>query len=174
MICLMKRAESSPVGVRAAVGNRDSDVTELKQRPFVLQVRVYYEDTDASGVVYHARYLNFLERARTELLRARGVGNESLRREHNLVWVVLDIRLRYLQPAKMDDVLLVSAELSWRKGLRQGFRQAIQREVDGVLVATAELSAALLHADSLKPARMPAWLEAQLGPVDGPPTMTSD
>jgi len=142
-------------------------MSELSQRHFVLQVRVYYEDTDASGVVYHARYLNFLERARTELLRARGIGNESLRREHNLVWVVLDIHLRYLQAAKMDDELLVSAELSWRKGLRQGFRQTIQRKVDGVLLATAELSAALLHADSLKPARMPAWLETKLVPVGG-------
>jgi acyl-CoA thioester hydrolase len=137
-------------------------MSELKQQPFVLQVRVYYEDTDASGVVYHARYLNFFERARTELLRTRGIGNESLRREHNLVWVILDAHVRFLKAARMDDELLVGAELSWKKGLRHGFRQTMRRKVDGMLVATAELSAALLHADSLKPARLPAWMETRL------------
>ncbi len=137
-------------------------MSELKQAPFVWQVRVYYEDTDAGGVVYHSRYLNFFERARTELLRARGIQHEALRQQHNLIWIVLDIQARFLQAAKMDDELLVSAELSWKKGVRQGFRQEMTRKLDGVLVATAELSAALLYADSLKPARMPAWLEAEL------------
>jgi len=137
-------------------------MSELKRKPFVMQVRVYYEDTDAGGVVYHARYLNFFERARTELLRERGIENEALRREHNLIWVVLDIQLRLLKAAKMDDELLVSAELSWKKGVRQGFRQIMKRKHDGVVVATAELSAALLFADTLKPARMPAWLETEL------------
>ena len=137
-------------------------MSELKQQPFVWQVRVYYEDTDAGGVVYYARYLNFFERARTELLRARGIQHEMLRRDHNLIWVVLDIQARFLHAAKMDDELLVSAELSWKKGVRQGFRQAMRRKADGALVATADLSAALLYADSLKPARMPAWLEAEL------------
>lgn len=141
---------------------RPSTMSELKQQPFVWQVRVYYEDTDAGGVVYHSRYLNFFERARTELLRARGIQHEALRQQHNLIWIVLDIQARFLQAAKMDDELLVSAELSWKKGVRQGFRQEMIRKSDGVMVATAELSAALLFADSLKPARMPAWLEAEL------------
>jgi len=136
--------------------------SELKQQPFVWQLRVYYEDTDAGGVVYHSRYLNFFERARSELLRARGVQHESLRHEHNLIWIVLDIQARFLQAARMDDELLVSAELSWKKGVRQGFHQEMERKAGGVLVATADLSTALLHADSLKPARMPAWLEAAL------------
>ena len=125
-------------------------------------MRVYFEDTDAGGVVYHARYLNFFERARTELLRANGIECESLRQEHNLIWVVLDINVRYLKAARLDDELLVSAELAWRRGVRQGFVQRINRKSDGVLLATAELSAAILHADSLKPARMPAWMETEL------------
>lgn len=140
----------------------DVTMSEPERKPFLLQVRVYYEDTDAGGVVYHARYLNFFERARTELLRAKGIENEILRCEHNLIWVVLDIQLKFLQAARMDDELLVSAELSWKKGVRQGFRQIMKRKNDGVLVATAELTAALLHADTLKPARMPAWLETEL------------
>ena len=137
-------------------------MSELKQQPFVWQVRVYYEDTDFGGVVYYARYLNFFERARTELLRSRGIQHEVLRREHNLIWIVLEIHAQFLQAARMDDELLVSAELSWKKGVRQGFRQDIRRKPDGALVATADLSAALLYADSMKPARMPAWLQAEL------------
>ena len=136
-------------------------MTKQKSDAFVWPIRVYYEDTDANGVVYHARYLNFFERARTELLRAYGVNNHAVQQEHKLVWVVLDIQVRFVRAAKLDDELLVSAELSWKKGVRQGFRQEIHRVPDGELIATAELSAAMLHADSLKPARLPAWLEAK-------------
>ncbi|MGH8035397.1 MAG: YbgC/FadM family acyl-CoA thioesterase [Lysobacterales bacterium] len=137
-------------------------MTQPDFQPFVWPVRVYFEDTDAGGVVYHAQYLNFFERARTELLRSRGVECEVLRQEHRLIWVVLDIQMRFVQAARLDDELLVSAELTWFKGVRQGFRQQMTRKKDGVLVATAELSAAMLHADSLKPARMPHWLHVEL------------
>jgi acyl-CoA thioester hydrolase len=137
-------------------------MSELKQTPFVWQIRVYYEDTDAGGVVYHSNYLNFFERARTELLRARGIHHHDLRNQHNLIWVVLDIQVKFRQAAKLDDELQVTAELAWIKGVRVGFRQRMTRVADGVEIASAELSAAMLHADSLKPARMPAWLESEL------------
>ena len=137
-------------------------MSELKRQPFVWQVRVYYEDTDAGGVVYHSQYLNFFERARTELLRSLGVKQAQLRREHNLIWVVLDICVQFRQAARLDDELLVTAELTWVKGARVGFDQQMTRKSDGVVVATAQLSAAMLHADSLKPARVPAWLVAEL------------
>jgi len=141
-------------------------MTEEKIQPHTWQFRVYFEDTDAGGVVYHARYLNFFERARTELLRAYGIQSENLRKDHNLIWVVLDIHVQYRHAARLDDELLVSAKLAWKKGVRQGFQQNMTRKSDGVLVATAELSAALLHADSLKPARMPAWMETEFTHVD--------
>jgi acyl-CoA thioester hydrolase len=137
-------------------------MNELKQAPFVWQIRVYYEDTDAGGVVYHSNYLKFFERARTELLRARGIHHQNLREQHNLIWVVLDIQVKFRQAAKLDDELHVTAELAWLKGVRVGFRQRMTRVADGLEIATAELSAAMLHADSLKPARMPAWLESEL------------
>jgi acyl-CoA thioester hydrolase len=137
-------------------------MNELKPQPFVWQVRVYFEDTDAGGVVYHSRYLNFFERARTEMLRAMGVSQSELREKHGLIWVVLEVNLKFRKAAQLDDELLVSAELEWVKGVRQGFRQEITRISDGVVVATAELSAVMLHADSLKPARMPAWIKAEL------------
>lgn len=131
---------------------------ELKNEPFVWALRVYFEDTDAGGVVYHARYLNFFERARTEMLRARGVSQTELKQRHGLIWVVLDIHVAFRQAAKLDDELLVSCELAWTRGVRQGFRQQMTRKSDGALVATAELSAVMLHADSLKPARVPPWI----------------
>ena len=137
-------------------------MSEPNHQPFVWQVRVYYEDTDAGGVVYHANYLNFFERARTEFLRARGIHQEALRHEHNLIWVVLDIRVHFRQAAKMDDELQVTAEPTWVKGVRVGFEQRITRIADAVEVASAQLSVAMLHADSLKPARMPAWLQSEL------------
>lgn len=137
-------------------------MNELKTEPFVWQVRVYFEDTDAGGVVYHSRYLNFFERARTEMLRAMGISQTELRDKHNLIWVVLDINVKFRQAARLDDELLVSAELKWVKGVRQGFTQEMTRKSDGVVVAAAELSAAMLHADSLRPARMPAWIKAEL------------
>ena len=137
-------------------------MNELKPQPFVWQVRVYFEDTDAGGVVYHSRYLNFFERARTEMLRAMGISQTELREKHGLIWVVLEINVKFKKAAQLDDELLVSAELKWVKGVRQGFRQKITRISDGVVVATAELSAVMLHADSLKPARIPAWIKAEL------------
>jgi tol-pal system-associated acyl-CoA thioesterase len=137
-------------------------MSELNTKPFVWPVRVYFEDTDAGGVVYHSRYLNFFERARTELCRACGLSMTELKHDHNLIWVVLDINARFRQAAKLDDELLVTAEVTWIKGVRQGFRQQMTRKEDGVLIATAELTAVMLHADSLKPARMPAWIKAEL------------
>ena len=134
-------------------------MTELTVDPFVWPVRVYFEDTDVGGVVYHARYLHFFERARTELLRSRGVSMSELKRDHNLIWVVLEMNIKFRQAAKLDDELLVTAELAWMKGVRQGFSQHMTRKADGVRIAEAEVTAVMLHADSLKPARMPAWMK---------------
>jgi acyl-CoA thioester hydrolase len=137
-------------------------MTELKKQPFVWAVRVYFEDTDAGGVVYHSRYLNFFERARTEMLRDLGVSQTGLKEKHGLIWVVLDIHVAFRQAARLDDELLVTCELTWARGVRQGFAQRMTRKSDGVLVATAELSAAMLHADSHKPARVPPWIKKVL------------
>jgi acyl-CoA thioester hydrolase len=137
-------------------------MSELKTEPFVWPVRVYFEDTDAGGVVYHARYLNFFERARTEMLRAMGVSQTELREKHGYIWVVLDISVKFKQAARLDDELLVTAQLQWVKGVRQGFLQEMTRQSDNAVVATAELSAVMLHADSLKPARVPGWIKEKL------------
>ena len=133
-------------------------MTELTGKPFVWPVRVYLEDTDAGGVVYHARYLHFFERARTEMLRHLGVSSSELQEEHGLIWVVLDMQLAFRRAARLDDELLVTCERLWTKGVRQGFRQEMTRRRDGARVATAELTLCMLHAHSHKPARVPAWI----------------
>jgi acyl-CoA thioester hydrolase len=137
-------------------------MAELTKKPFVWPLRVYLEDTDAGGVVYHARYLNFFERARTEMLRHLGVSNSELQQEHGLIWVVLDLHLAFRQAARLDDELRVTCEMLWMKGVRQGFRQEMTRTSDDALVATADLTLALLHAHSHKPARVPAWIKKVL------------
>lgn len=129
---------------------------------FVLPLRVYVEDTDLGGVVYHARYLHFFERARTEWLRARGVGQKRLREEEKLIFVVTDMNVRFRKPAMMDDELLVSAALSELGRARFRFAQDIRRKSDDGLIATADVGAAILHAENYKPARMPARIKAEL------------
>lgn len=130
--------------------------------PFVLQVRVYVEDTDLGGVVYHARYLHFFERARTEWLRARGVGQNRLREEEGLIFVVTDMDIRFRRPARMDDELLVSAVVSEVGRARFRFEQDIKRQDDGALIATAGVGAAILHAHNYKPARVPGDIKEKL------------
>ena len=136
---------------------------ELTGQTFVWPVRVYWEDTDGGGVVYHSRYLNFFERARTELLRARGIDQTVLKDEHGYIWVVTAMDVKFRKAAKLDDELIVSADFRWTKGVRQGFSQEITRKDNGEVVATADVTAVMLHADSLKPARMPAWIKEKLG-----------
>jgi len=129
---------------------------------FSWPVRVYWEDTDGGGVVYHARYLNFFERARTELLRAIGIDQTELQKQHGYIWVVTEMNVKFRKAARLDDELLVTADFRWMKGVRQGFHQEITRKNDGTLVATAEVTAVMLHADTLKPARMPVWIREKL------------
>jgi tol-pal system-associated acyl-CoA thioesterase len=83
----------------------------LSNQIFSWPVRVYYEDTDAGGVVYHSQYLNFLERARTEWLRHLGFDHNNLRDEFKLVFVVHSMQIQFKKPAKLDDLLTISSEL---------------------------------------------------------------
>ena len=139
-----------------------SSQTRSIEFPFSWPVRVYWEDTDGGGVVYHSRYLNFFERARTEMIRAAGIDQVELKEKHNLIWVVLEMNVKFIKAAQMDDELLVTAEFQWIKGVRQGIRQEITRKRTGEDVAAADVTAVLLHADSLKPARMPAWVKEKI------------
>jgi len=131
-------------------------------RSLVLPIRVYVEDTDMGGVVYHGRYLNFFERARTEWLRARGIGQQKIRDEEGLIFVVTDMNIRFVRAAKMDDELLVSAEVASVGRARMRFGQEMKRKSDDELIATAEVGAAVIDANNYKPARLPEWIRMEL------------
>ena len=124
----------------------------MNGEPHRLPVRVYYEDTDFSGVVYHANYLRFLERGRTELLRSAGVDQSILHAEPGgIIFAVRRMSLEYVRPALMDDLLSVETRTSEIRGASLRMSQRILRE-DAVLL-TAEVHVAVLAGG--KPARLP-------------------
>jgi acyl-CoA thioester hydrolase len=130
--------------------------------PFLWHSRVYWEDTDAGGIVYYANYLRFLERARTEWLRARGVSQRSLALDPGIVFSVIGLELQYLRPARLDDLLAVSCEPGAAAGARREYRQRIWRDgVEGELMLEARVHIACLDARSLKPRRLPAVIVAE-------------
>jgi len=125
-----------------------------------LPVRVYYEDTDAGGVVYHASYLRYLERARTEFLRSLGVGQGRLRDEAGLAFAVRSICADYLKPARLDDELSVTSFIELLGRAQVTFRQSITRGDDLLLTATVRV--ACIHLVSGRPAPMPRSLHDTL------------
>lgn len=96
---------------------------------FVWPVRIYYEDTDVSGVVYHANYLRYFERARTEWLRHKGLSQEALRTDHGIAFTVANMQIDFRLPARLDDALEVTVELTSRKRASLIFTQALRRAV---------------------------------------------
>lgn len=119
---------------------------------FSWPTRVYWEDTDAGGVVYHARYVAFMERARTEWMRALGYGQERMRQQHDLVFAVRSMQLDFLKPARLDDALSVSAVLLRCKRASLLFAQSVRRE--GEVLLTAEVRIAALGASDFRPRGM--------------------
>jgi acyl-CoA thioester hydrolase len=129
---------------------------------FTFPVRVYWEDTDAGGVVYYASYLRFLERARSEWLRALGIDQAMLLRDERLQFVVVEANIRYHRPARFDDELAVSVKLEELRGASVVFAQDIRRgKGAGELLVSATVRAACLASDSLKPRPLPRALAAQ-------------
>ena len=123
---------------------------------FTWQARVYWEDTDAGGVVYYANYLRFLERARSEWLRARGVSQRVYAADPGIVFAVVALEVQYRRPARLDDLLIISAEPLAEGGARFAFRQHIWRErCDEDLLASASVRIACLDASTMKPRRLP-------------------
>jgi len=126
---------------------------------FVWHARVYWEDTDAGGVVYYANYLRFLERARSEWLRGRGVSQRALAQDPGIVFSVVGLELQYLRPARLDDLLAISCEPGPASGARLAFRQRIWRDGEhGELLLEAAVRIACLDALRLKPRRLPPFM----------------
>ena len=131
-----------------------------ERQPFRLPVRVYYEDTDAAGVVYYANYLKFMERARTEWLEALGFPLAAFEREHGVVFVVHRCEIDYLLPARLNDALDVSVEPVKLGAATLRARQDVRRGND--VVTSALVTLVCLDAKRWRPARMPASLAAIL------------
>ena len=104
-------------------------------------VRIYWEDTDAGGVVYHAQYLAFLERARSEWMRAQGYGQELLRRDHGLLFAVRAMQIDFLKPARLDDALEVTAALQECRRASVIFSQEIRRGGERLLTTSVRVAA---------------------------------
>ncbi len=125
-------------------------------KPFELPVRVYYEDTDAQGVVYYANYFCFMERSRTEWLEAMGVDHVTLMNEDNRILVVTEAHAKFLIPARLGDSLVVTANLSRLGRATFEIEQNIYRDsLEGELLIQGGVTAAYLAADTMKPKRIP-------------------
>jgi acyl-CoA thioester hydrolase len=120
--------------------------------PHRFDVRIYYEDTDAGGIVYHAGYLRFAERARTELLRAHGIDHRLLLERHGGIFVVTRAEIDFRRAARLDDVLTVETDTESMTRVRLVLRQRIAREAE--IVADLKVSLAFLSPD-LRPLRLP-------------------
>ncbi|OHC83806.1 MAG: tol-pal system-associated acyl-CoA thioesterase [Sideroxydans sp. RIFOXYB12_FULL_59_6] len=128
-------------------------------KPFAWPVRVYYQDTDAGGVVYHTNYVNFMERARTEWLRSFGHSNAGLMKELGVMFVVRSIKIDYLKPALLDDMLTVTAHLT-KVGRSQ--MTLVQEVIRGdELLTQAEVHLVCVGKDSFKPVSVPEMLRKQ-------------
>jgi acyl-CoA thioester hydrolase len=125
-----------------------------------IPVRVYYQDTDAGGVVFHAQYLAFMERARTELLNEAGIDIARFAERHGLLFMVHALAVKYHQPALLNDMLSVSAEVVKLGRASLVFRQRVERRA--ALLVEAEVTLALVDRGRMKPARIPEELEQAL------------
>lgn len=127
---------------------------------FIWPVRVYYEDTDAGGVVYHANYLRYMERARNEWLRDMGHPVEQIVAQEKKLFVVRSVEMKFLRPAKLSDDLSVSAEVVLSKKASMQLRQEVRRgaEESEELLVSAVVELAMVDSESFRPVRLPAFL----------------
>lgn len=137
----------------------------LDRNTHIYPVRVYYQDTDAEGVVYHANYLHFAERARVEFMRCLGLGQDA-QRDHDIVaFAVRTCTVNYLRPARLDDVLAVHSRVVHVGGASLGVEQIMRR--DGQAVASLDVRLVSIGSSG-RPQRLPEPIRAALGQVSDP------
>lgn len=136
----------------------------LRESSFRWPVRVYYEDTDTGGIVFYANYLKFFERARTEWLRAAGIGQQALADKENILFVVKSAHVDYHSAARLDDELAISVEVERLGRATVNFLQQAWRMQDGtpVLLCSASIKVGCVAAPSLRPTAMPDATLAQI------------
>jgi acyl-CoA thioester hydrolase len=129
-------------------------------QPFAWPVRVYYEDTDVGGVVFYANYLKFMERARTEWLRALGFDMSAMAREHGCHFVAQRAEIEFLRPARLDDLLVATVALARAGHARLVLEQDVLK--DGQRLARGKVTLACITTDTWQPTPMPAVLKDTL------------
>jgi len=147
----------------AAIPASDAGSAGREATPFSFGVRVYWEDTDAGGIVYYANYLKFMERARTEWLRALGVEQEVLKAEQGLMFVVVHADVSFRKPARYGDNLQVTCVLDERSRASLTFRQRILRGSTQELLVEGLVRIACLDANKLKPRGLPEVVLREIG-----------
>lgn len=133
-------------------------------------IRVYYEDTDAAGIVYYANYLKFVERARTEMMRLYGVEHEKTRREGGTAFIVRRAEIEYIAPARLDDELVVETRIQELGGATILLSQNVLR--DGRALVRAAILVACIDAQG-RPVRLPAALRSSLSSLNDNPRMVT-
>ncbi len=126
---------------------------------FSIKLRVYIEDTDAGGIVYYVNYLKFMERARTEFMRAQGFGKDFIF-NHDLMFVVRDVAVQYHAPARLDDELQATAAIVELRGASMRLRQEVRRGEE--LLAGGDVTIACVERGGVRPRRLPAEMAASL------------
>jgi acyl-CoA thioester hydrolase len=136
----------------------------VQKPPFSWPVRVYWEDTDAGGVVYHAGYLRFMERARSEWMRGLGIDQSAFKQATGLAFMVRDMRIDFLKPALLDDELSVTVEVKERRAASILFTQTITRATDGSSLIRATVRVACVDIPRMRAAPIPTDLIPELAP----------
>lgn len=136
---------------------------QARQENFSIPVRVYYEDTDAGGLVYYANYLKFMERARTEWLRRLGFEQDALSAEEGVIFAVRAVKVDFYKPGRFNDLLEATVNIRRRGGASLTLRQEVQR--NSTTLCEAEVKVACLDAQSLSPRSIPNRVVAQLDTV---------
>ena len=130
-------------------------------KEFIWQVRAYYEDTDAGGVIFYANYLRFMERARTEWLRNIGFEHKQLIDKYKLLFAVKNLTIDYIKPGYLDNLLTITSKLLDNRGASLSFQQNIKNDNDELL-SQAEVKLVCIHAKTLKVSPMPEELLMEL------------
>jgi len=135
------------------------------ENEFIWPVRVYYEDTDAAGVVFYANYLNFMERARTEWLRKIGFEQDKLKQEKNILFAVRSVIIDYLKPAYFNELLSVRSKLIDQRPASLVFNQSIFND-NNVKLCVAEIKIACLNSINMKPEPIPETILTEFDHVN--------
>ena len=138
------------------------EMTETAAKPWLPRYRVYWEDTDGGGVVYHSRYLNFMERARSDWLLAMNHPQVQMQQQFGCLFVVTAAKLTFLQPARLEDELEVRTDVQRLQRVSLEFAQSIRRVGDGQLLVQGEVKVACVRAEDFRPTRIPKDLSAAI------------